>query len=148
MICQHNYDNGRVNVRVLLMKRIRKSVLRIEIRKHPWWELSSCGKFKVYFQKEGEVRLVSKLFKKCLLVWYRFWFCNQLSKPRTATMISVSVQFARYANWPTLMVFGSTCLFSAFVRLQDSSSAWKLQVLLVLADTVPLKASFDTVFSK
>lgn len=55
-----------VNMQVLLMKRFRKSVLRTEIWKYTRWELSSCRKFKVYFQKE--VRLASKLFQKSLLV--------------------------------------------------------------------------------
>lgn len=41
----------RVNVWVLLMKRIRKSVHRTEIWKRPRWELPSCKKFQVCFQK-------------------------------------------------------------------------------------------------
>lgn len=141
----------RVTVWVLLMKTITKPVLRTEILKHWWWELSSCGIFKVCFQKEGKVRVVGKLFKKSqmwLLVWHRFWFCNQFSRPHIATMIPVSVHFARHRNVCTLMVFESTCLSRAFIRLQSCSSAWKLQGHLVLATPVPPKVLFDTVYSK
>lgn len=144
----------RSTVWVLLMKTITKPVLRIEILKHSWWELSSCGVFKVCFQKEGKVRLVSKLFKKSqmwLLLWHRFWFCNQFSKPHISTMIPVSVHFARHRNGCTLMVFESMCLSRhnlQSIRLQSCSSARKLQIHLVLAATVPLKALFDSVFSK
>jgi len=66
---------------------------------------------------------VSKVFQKSLLVWYRFWIFNQLASVSTAALISVSVRFARHANWSTLLVFGSMCLLSAFVRSQDCSSA-------------------------
>lgn len=139
----------RVTVWVLLLKTIRKSVLRTEIWKWSQWELTSCGIFKVYFQKEGKVRLVSNFLKniRCDLVWYRFWFYNQLSKSHIAPMIPISVHFARQ-KLCTLMVFESVCLSSALKRFQSCSSPWKLQFHLVLATTVPLQALFAIVFSK